>query len=138
MLEERQLKAIEMLVEGGHTITAIAKEVGVSRKTMYTWMSKDNFKAKLQEMQELKNNILKEKVKGNAEANIKVLEELRDSSKNDMTRYHCANILLQYAGWNSNQVQEITIKSDDSNDKNYLLDLLKKKREEKQDQEPLH
>lgn len=127
MLHERQLRAIEMLVEGNFTITAIALEVDVTRKTLYTWMRRDDFKAKLHEMQQLKDDVLRQSVKGNAEANIKVLEELRDNSKNDMTRYHAANILLSFAGWNNNQTHEITIKQDDSDSKNHLLEMLKDK-----------
>lgn len=129
MLRENHLKAIEMLVEGNFSITAIANEVDVTRGTLYNWMAKDDFKAKLQETQQLKDDILRQNVKGNAEANIRVLENLRDNSANDMTRYHASNVLLGFAGWNSNQTHEITIKSDDSDAKNHMMDLLKKKTE---------
>lgn len=128
LLHERHMRAIEMLVEGGYTITAIAEEAEVTRTTMYSWMRRDDFKAKLSEMQETKNDTLKENVKGNAEANIKVLEELRDKSSNDMTRYHAANVLLGFAGWNDKQSHEITIKNDDTDSKNHLLDLLNDKK----------
>lgn len=132
MLDERHLKAIEMLVEGTSTITAIAKEVRVSRRTLYDWMAKDDFKAKLHELQTHKDNVLREKVKGNAEENIKALEKLRDSSANDMVKYNAANQLLNYAGWSNNQVHEVTIKQDDNEQKNHLLDLLNEEQKEEE------
>lgn len=135
MLDKDKQKAIEMLVEGGYTITAIAKEIGIVRSTMYEWMKRDDFKAKLSEMQELKNDVLKENVKGNAEDNIRVLEQLRDNSANDMTRYHAANVLLGFAGWNDKQTHEVTIKNDESDQKNYLLELLNKKKQQKEEEE---
>jgi transposase-like protein len=138
MLDERHLLAIERIVDGTYTLTAIAKEVGVTRKTLYSWMKKDDFKAKLNEMQEAKNDVLKEKVKATAEKNIKTLEHLRDSSKNDMTRYHCANLLLAYAGWKDNQTTEITIKTDETDSKNELLSMLNGDDKEDSDKERLH
>lgn len=139
MLDERHLLAIERLVDGNHTITAIAKEVGVTRKTLYSWMSKDDFMQKLHEMQETKNDILKEKVKATAEKNIKTLEHLRDNSNNDMTRYHCANLLLTYAGWKDSQATEITIKADDNDSKNHLLSMLNNDdKKEETDKKELH
>ena len=45
MLHERHMKAIEMLVEGSSMITAIAKEVDVTRTTLYSWMKRDDFKS---------------------------------------------------------------------------------------------
>lgn len=129
MLDERRLKAIEMLVSGNHTITAIAKEVGVTRKTLYSWMDKDDFKAKLHEMQELKDMTIREGVKGDAENNIKILKKLRDSAKNEMVKFQSAKQLLDYAGWHSNQKHEITFKDDDSEAKNAMLDMLQQSKD---------
>lgn len=42
-LNEKQENFVNMYCQG-ETITAISKEIGVSRKTLYSWLEKDNVK----------------------------------------------------------------------------------------------
>jgi transposase-like protein len=46
MLDERQLKCIERLMKG-NSIADIAKELNVSRQTIYNWKEAEEFKAEL-------------------------------------------------------------------------------------------
>lgn len=46
-LNEKQLKAIDMLMDKEHSIKAIAEELGVARSTLYAWMDNELFKAEL-------------------------------------------------------------------------------------------
>ncbi|MDX8367846.1 phBC6A51 family helix-turn-helix protein [Cytobacillus sp. IB215665] len=41
MLDERKILAINLLVDGGLQKTEIAKQIGVSRQTLYDWMGND-------------------------------------------------------------------------------------------------
>ncbi|WP_404403827.1 phBC6A51 family helix-turn-helix protein [Jeotgalibacillus malaysiensis] len=127
MLRENQIKAIELIVHGNKTVTAIAEEVGVSRKTFYEWMKKQEFRDMLNEMTELKSEFLREAVKGNVEEYIDSLEQIRKTTKNDMARYHTTTTLLNYAGWLQNQKQEISINKEDKEEKNVMLDMLNEK-----------
>jgi len=61
MLDERQIRAIELLVSGEHTITRISELVGVSRQTIYNWLDDDEFKKNLDErMQQIKTSAAKQ------------------------------------------------------------------------------
>lgn len=54
MLTKDQEKMITMLIEG-ERITDIARKIGVSRQTIYSWMNKDDAKAELdQRRQDIK------------------------------------------------------------------------------------
>lgn len=46
-LNEKQLKAIDMLMGKEHSIKGIAEELGVARSTLYAWMDNEVFKAEL-------------------------------------------------------------------------------------------
>jgi len=46
-LNEKQMRCIEMMIEDSMEITKIAKELGVSRTTIYNWMKDERFKAEL-------------------------------------------------------------------------------------------
>lgn len=43
-LSEKQIKALELLAEGSMNISQIAKQVDVSRNTIYNWLKSDKFK----------------------------------------------------------------------------------------------
>lgn len=47
MLDERQLKCIEMLATGDWKKTEIAKEIRISRQAIYDWLDNAEFKAEL-------------------------------------------------------------------------------------------
>ncbi|WP_339227828.1 phBC6A51 family helix-turn-helix protein [Oceanobacillus sp. FSL K6-2867] len=124
MLTDKKLKAIEMISSGEYTVTAIAEELGVSRGAIYKWMKDPKFKAKLEEMNKLRDAYLKQELKDKAGKYLKELEKLGMKSKNDMVRMRAIQDLLAHADWN--QQTEITINTNDDN-KNDLLALWKEK-----------
>lgn len=57
-LNEKQLRCIELMVENNMEISTVAKEIGVSRTTIYNWMKDERFKAELDKSeQELKTRV---------------------------------------------------------------------------------
>lgn len=55
MLDERKLKAIELLVEGKLNRTEIAKEVGVTRPTLYNWEKEEEYSQEYDRLLHYKN-----------------------------------------------------------------------------------
>lgn len=47
LMDARKIMAIDMLIDGENTRTDIAKKVGVSRQTLYSWLDNKEFKAEL-------------------------------------------------------------------------------------------
>jgi transposase-like protein len=128
MLTEQQLKAVELVLEGEKTVTAIAKECGVSRPTMYSWMNKDEFKEKLSALDDLRDEFLRKAIKSRVEVYKERLEALSEKSPNDMVKLNATKELMSHAGWNSN-VQDINIKDDRQQDNtNDMLDMYRKKK----------
>jgi hypothetical protein len=131
MLNDKQLKAIELLSDGELSVKAIAEheDVSVSRTTLYSWMKLDGFTDKLTEMNELRDKLLRDAVKKRVHQYIDRLEKLSDKSKNEMVKLNATKELLSHAGWNSN-VQDINIKDDRQQDnKNELMEMWKKKKQ---------
>lgn len=61
MIDERQIRTIELLVSGEHTITRIAELIGVSRQAIYNWLNNEEFKAELDKrLHEIKTMAQKE------------------------------------------------------------------------------
>ena len=130
MLSDKQLKAIELLSDGELTVKAIAahEEVDVSRTTLYSWMKSEEFTDKLSELNELRNQLLKDAVNKRVNRYIDRLESLSEKSKNPMVQLNATKELLSHAGWNSN-VQDINIKDDRQQDNtNELMEMWKKKK----------
>lgn len=129
MLKDNQYKAIELLVDGKLNITQIAKhkDVNVTRRTIYNWMKNETFKKALQEALQLKDDVLRESIKGRAEESLRALEKIRDTSKNDIAKYHASNLLLSYAGWTDKQVTEVNVNHTADESRNKLLDILNSK-----------
>lgn len=61
MMDEKKVKALELLVAGEHTKVDIAKIVGVERSTLYNWINNPEFVAELDKrLQEVKDLAKKE------------------------------------------------------------------------------
>lgn len=61
MIDERQRKAIELIVSGEYQITQVAELVGVHRTTIYNWLDNEEFKAEMDKrLQDIKNQAEKE------------------------------------------------------------------------------
>ncbi|WP_416147908.1 phBC6A51 family helix-turn-helix protein [Salipaludibacillus sp. HK11] len=124
-MPDKKLRAIELLAQRNITVKAIAEELQVSRTTIYAWLKDAEFKAKLEEMNRLRDAYLKQELKDKAEDYIRALEKLGNNSKNDMVKLRALENLLMHSGWN--QTQEVTVKTDESESKNAMIQLLKQK-----------
>lgn len=132
-MKDKQLRAIELLALGEMTVKAIAEELEVSRTTIYAWLKNSEFKAKLKEMNDLKDAYLKQELKEKAKDYLKEMENVANKSKNQLAKIRALENLLNYAGWQFNESQEITFKSDDDNS-NKLLQMWKSKNQEQVEQ----
>lgn len=58
-MDERKIRVIELLLEG-YEKADIAKQIGVSRQTIYNWMDKDDWKAEFDKrLNQIKTNAAK-------------------------------------------------------------------------------
>lgn len=61
MIDEKKIKCIELMIDGEHNKTEIAKIVGIDRTTIYNWLKDDEFVAALDSrLQEIKDLAHKE------------------------------------------------------------------------------
>jgi transposase-like protein len=128
MLSEQQLKAAELILDGELTVKAVASECGVTRPTIYAWMKLEEFKEKLSELDEYRDQLLRKATQSRVDVYLNRLEKLSEKSKNDMVQLNATKELMSHAGWNSN-VQDINIKDDRQQDnKNELMEMWKKKK----------
>ena len=117
--------------DGELSVKAIAEhpDVSVSRTTLYSWMKLEEFTDKLTEMNEIRNQLLRDAINKRVHQYIDRLEKLSDKSKNEMVKLNATKELMSHAGWNSN-IQDINIKDDrqQENTKNELMEMWKKKK----------
>lgn len=92
-LEEKKLKAIEYLASG-ENISNTAKLVGVNRKTVSKWLSKEEFKAEVDsKRRELKSNI-ESKLLLNIDPIINRVLDIATHSKSDKTALDACTYLI--------------------------------------------
>lgn len=92
-LEEKKLKAIEYLASG-ENISNTAKLVGVNRKTVSKWLSKEEFKADVDsKRRELKSNI-ESKLLLNIDPIINRVLDIATHSKSDKTALDACTYLI--------------------------------------------
>lgn len=85
-LNEKQLRCIELMVENNMEISTVAKEIGVSRTTIYNWMKDERFKAELDKSeQEIKTRVQHIFVRRLPEA-IEKLWKLTDANNSEGNR----------------------------------------------------
>ncbi|WP_010249190.1 phBC6A51 family helix-turn-helix protein [Acetivibrio cellulolyticus] len=94
MLDERQLKAIALLIENNRKKTEIAEIVGVSRQCIYDWMKNTEFSTELDSrLQEIKtygeNNI-----KANLYKYIQTVDVLASTAESEKIRLDAAQYLI--------------------------------------------
>lgn len=51
-LTDAQVRAVELIQQGGKTFDAIAQEVGVHRKTLFAWRQRDDFRGAIAAIEE--------------------------------------------------------------------------------------
>lgn len=111
--DERQLKAIELLITGEPAVK-VAKLVGVNRKTIADWKTRDYFKAELdRQVAELKSGIEK-KILTNVNPMLDKLNRIALESDSDKTSLdaiiYCINRLV---GTPTRVVSDTTNNSED-------------------------
>lgn len=124
MLNEKQLKAIELYITG-MSVTDLSEEIGIGRRTFYDWIKKDEFTKAIDEAIENQVKIMKQQMRGKASEYIKSLEQIARKGKNDNARVNALSKLLTISGLDPGSKQEITINSEGEKDnKNKLLEML--------------
>lgn len=124
-LDERQLKAIELLIKGT-SINDIAAILGVSRQSVSAWKNKDEvFKAELNKcIQDLKTGV-NNKILLNIEPLVDKLVRIALKSKSDKTSLDAIIYAInRLCGTPTNKTQDMT--SDKDNDKEINIDVLLK------------
>ena len=110
-----KLECIRLLIEGWK-VSEIAKEIGVSRRTIYNWMDKEEFKATLNEsMQQIKqegeNAIIKDLV-----SYIDNIKWLAIKSKSEKIRLDASTYLVdRVLGKSSSRVEITDDKKEETN-----------------------
>lgn len=62
MLDNRKIKAVELLLDGSYTMTEVAEKVGVSRQTFYRWRTQDEeFMNYYEERKDIHEKIIEQK-----------------------------------------------------------------------------
>lgn len=92
-LDEKQLTAIEMIVEG-ETNVQIAKELGVDQCTIHRWKKNPLFEAALNERYEIAKTNIDKKIYSFANDLIKNIYELARKSKSEKVRLDASVYLL--------------------------------------------
>lgn len=83
MLHEKQLLAINLLVEGKQKRTDIAKACGVSRNALYDWMDNVEFKAEWEKSLQRIINYGEQSIKANLDKHIQNILVLANSAESE-------------------------------------------------------
>lgn len=107
-LDERQLKAIELLATG-ETVSETARLVGVNRKTITEWKKQEKFKAELdRQVADLKSNV-ERKILTNINPILDKLIKIALKSDSDKTSLDaCIYAINRLAGTPTNKTQDVT------------------------------
>lgn len=112
-MTKRKLKAVEMLIKGDLTRTDIAKELGISRDTLYRWMKEEEFMAALQKRTEqIKRQAIQFLDSKSYDAACK-LWEVAENDRDTRSRLDAANSILNRSIGKANQ--NITIEDNREN-----------------------
>lgn len=101
-LNQRQLKAVELLVYTNKYKQDIAKEIGVTNATLSTWLNKEEFQEAIHKETLKSFSYLATKAK-------RKLEELLDSNQ-DSVAFAAAKEILNKAGYQETQKIEQTVR----------------------------
>lgn len=116
-LDDRQLKAIELLATG-ETIITTAELVGVNRKTITEWKKREKFKAELdRQVSGIKSNVEK-KILSNINPLLdKLIKIALKSSSDKISLDAIIYAINRLCGTPTNKIQDL------SNDKNNTIDI---------------
>ena len=104
MLDERQVKAVEAKAKGA-TITDVAKEVGVSRNTIYAWMILEDFKAELSRLEQDFLSSTKQAVISYGPIVVEELKKLATKGKSEKIRLDALSKLLDKTMSNATKIE---------------------------------
>lgn len=103
-LTDKQIKALELLTSGkGLTYTAIAKEVGVDRKTIWSWLNAPQFSSFQEELKRLNDERWSSLVDAARASAARLVE--KDNQK-------MVEFILKYEGYNPTQKIEADLNTD--------------------------
>ena len=107
-LDDRQLKAIELLATG-ETVSEAARLVGVNRKTITEWKKQEKFKAEMdRQVTELKSNV-ERKILSNINPMLDKLIKIALKSDSDKTSLDAIIYAInRLCGTPTNKTQDIT------------------------------
>lgn len=98
-MNPKQLKAINMMVEGQLTQKQIAEELKVTEQTIVAWKKKQEFK---EELINAERNLLK----GLTVKAVKTMEQLL-TAKSELVRFNAASDILDRTGHKPTEKQEV-------------------------------
>lgn len=94
MLSEDKLRAIHMLVENKHTKVSIAKMLGLSRQTLYTWLADSEFKAELDRVIHIIQIHGESQIKANLDRYLDNIHRLAHSAESEKTKLDANQYLV--------------------------------------------
>lgn len=106
--DERMLKAIEYLLKG-ETVSNTAKLIGVDRKTVSDWKTRDFFKAELDRQRTEQKSKIEERILNNVEPLMNKLLDIALKSDSDKTSLDaCIYAINRIAGTPTSKIQDVT------------------------------
>lgn len=114
MLNNKQLKAIDMLMDGVNK-TAIADKIKVNRTTLYNWLENEEFKLELdRRQQEISRHALSD-LKGDTKQILEAVKKLGYEAESEAVRLSALNSLLDRILGKATAKQEIELSNTDNN-----------------------
>lgn len=98
-ITKRHKEAIRLLIEGSLTKEEIAKNVKVSRTTLYNWLQDDDFNEELEEQTAEIDRLTRTRIRNMTKKALDRQEKILDYSKNDMAAASVAADILDRAGY---------------------------------------
>lgn len=130
-LGDKQYLAIKYILEG-RQIASIAKEIGISRATIYNWLDDEEFKNELDMLRQEIQSSTKEHVMNKIKLYVDELEELAlNKDTSSKVRADLLKYLVNRVWGNTTTKAEVTV-TEEEND-NDMLDIEKFKKELKKD-----
>ncbi len=94
MLSDNKVRAIHMLVENKQTKVNIAKMLGISRQTLYTWLDDGEFKAELDRVIHIIQIYGESQIKANLDLYLTNIHSLAHSAESEKTRLDANQYLV--------------------------------------------
>lgn len=135
-LTDVQIKVIEAVVADDKSITEICELFNVPRPTYYYWVRNNKaFNEAMDEAIDEKVREARKNIRAKINKYIDRLDNLSVTGKNEAAKVNAISKILTMGELDPQFKQEVTVKNDDSEAKNYMLEMLKKKREQEQQDE---